>query len=134
MAESILNRALCTQVHYGRGTATDPNTGNDVNVQVALGFLNSMDINVFPCSRRNSSIIEAHLEGQSHYYFPYDPEARLTTEANKLKESSLNGFTQTYIKSLNLFTETEGFVATTTKLVHDPNRKHLRKIVSAKMT
>jgi hypothetical protein len=123
MAESILNRALCTQVHYGRGTATDPNTGNDVNVQVALGFLNSMDINVFPCSRRNSSIIEAHLEGQSHYYFPYDPEARLTTEANKLKESSLNGFTQTYIKSLNLCTETEGFIATTTKLVHDPKQE-----------
>ena len=32
------------------------------------------------------------------YYIPFDPEARLNTEANNRKHSGLNGFTQTYLK------------------------------------
>lgn len=110
---------FCEQVHYG--TVAGLNVG-DNPTSIALGFLNSMEINVFPCSRRNSSIIESQKEGQSHYYFPYDPEARLTTEANKIKETSSNGFTQTYIKSVNFFDDKS--LAGTDRIVHYPDQKN----------
>lgn len=110
---------FCEQVHYG--TVAGLEVG-DNPTRIALGFLNSMEINVFPCSRRNSSIIESQKEGQSHYYFPYDPEARLTTEANKIKETSSNGFTQTYIKSVNFFDDES--LAGTDRIVHYPDQKN----------
>lgn len=111
---------FCEQVHYG--TVAGLEVGANPT-SIALGFLNSMEINVFPCSRRNSSIIESQKEGQSHYYFPYDPEARLTTEANKIKETSSNGFTQTYIKSVNFFDEAS-LEAGTDRIVHYPDQKN----------
>jgi hypothetical protein len=125
MSEStstIVNNELCNQAHIGNVSFIDKDN-NPVQYGVALGFLNSMEINVFPCSRRNSSIIETHMEGQSHYYFPYDPEARLTTEANKIKETSLNGFTQTYIKSVNLFSKDDSAL-TISKLNHTPSQEN----------
>lgn len=111
---------FCEQVHYGTVAGLKP---GDNSTRIALGFLNSMEINVFPCSRRNSSIIESQKEGQSHYYFPYDPEARLTTEANKIKETSSNGFTQTYIKSVNFF-DTVSLEAGIDRIVHYPDQKN----------
>lgn len=111
---------FCEQVHCG--TVAGLNVGENPT-SIALGFLNSMEINVFPCSRRNSSIIESQKEGQSHYYFPYDPEARLTTEANKIKETSSNGFAQTYIKSVNFFDVTS-LEAGTDRIVHYPDQKN----------
>lgn len=116
---SIQLTNFCEQVHYG--TVAGLEVG-DNPTRIALGFLNSMEINVFPCSRRNSSIIESQKEGQSHYYFPYDPEARLTTEANKIKETSSNGFTQTYIKSVNFFDGNS--LAGTDRIVHSPDQKN----------
>ena len=116
---SIQLANFCEQVHYG--TVAGLEVG-DNPTRIALGFLNSMEINVFPCSRRNSSIIESQKEGQSHYYFPYDPEARLTTEANKIKETSSNGFTQTYIKSVNFFDGSS--LAGTDRIVHYPDQKN----------
>lgn len=56
-----------------------------------LAFINSSYILAFPCGTRR-----AELTNQS--YIPYDPEARLNTEANNRKHTGLNGFTQSYIK------------------------------------
>jgi hypothetical protein len=56
-----------------------------------LAFINSSYILAFPCGTRR-----AELANQS--YIPYDPEARLNTEANNRKHTGLNGFTQSYIK------------------------------------
>ncbi len=59
-----------------------------------LTFVRSVNIQAFPCGRRTSAAESA----QQNYYFPFDPEARLNTEANNRKHSSLNGYTQTYLK------------------------------------
>jgi hypothetical protein len=58
-----------------------------------LVFIKSSNINVFPCSRRRACIVE----NQQNRYIPFDPEARLNTEANNRKHSALNGFKQDYI-------------------------------------
>ena len=59
---------------------------------IELAFLNSYKVRAFPCGRRR-----AKVEGQVEDYIPFDPEARLNTESNNRKHSSLNGYTQTYI-------------------------------------
>lgn len=59
---------------------------------IPLTFIKSTNVQVYPCGRRRSSDIE-------NYRIPFDPEARLNTEVNSRKHSSLNGFTQTYFKS-----------------------------------
>ena len=58
-----------------------------------LAFIKSKNIQVFPCGRRRSTDIAG-----TGTRLPFDPEARLNTEANNRKHSSLNGFTQTYLK------------------------------------
>ena len=58
-------------------------------------FVKSAKIQAFPCGRRRST------EDTNDYVIPFDPEARLNTEANNRKHSSLNGFTQTYLKDWN---------------------------------
>lgn len=63
-----------------------------------LAFIKSANVRAFPCSRRRSSEL---IDGSDTYHIPFDPEARLNTEANNRKHSSLNGFTQTYLKSWN---------------------------------
>jgi hypothetical protein len=54
-------------------------------------FMKSANVRAFPCGRRRSTEIS------TEYRIPFDPEARLNTEANNRKHSSLNGFTQTYL-------------------------------------
>ena len=63
---------------------------------ISLVFLKSLNVNVFPCGRRRGSVIEK--SGETSYYIPFDPEAKLNTEANNIKHSSLNGLSQTYIR------------------------------------
>ena len=68
-----------------------------------LTFIKSTNIQAFPCGRRSSAInydknSNSKIDDDEKYYFPFDPEARLNTEANNRKHSSLNGYTQTYIK------------------------------------
>lgn len=68
------------------------------NTEVALTFANSLKVQAFPCGRRRSSFINTDPEKATvGYYIPFDPESRLNTEANNRKQSSLNGFTQTYL-------------------------------------
>ena len=63
----------------------------------ALAFIKSVNVQAFPCGRRSSA---NQLEDSTEkYYFPFDPESRLSTEANTRKHSSLNGFAQTYLQS-----------------------------------
>ena len=63
--------------------------GND---DISLYFLKSVSVQAYPCGRRR-----AKLDTEATTYIPFDPEARLNTEANVRKHSSLNGYTQTYL-------------------------------------
>jgi len=65
---------------------------------IVLTFLNSLNVQAYPCGRRRSTDIENDTGDKEKYRIPFDPEARLNTEANNRKHSSLNGFTQTYLK------------------------------------
>lgn len=60
---------------------------------VDLAFIKSNNIQAFPCGRRRSTSYSA-----DDSRIPFDPEARLNTEANNRKHSGMNGFTQTYIE------------------------------------
>jgi hypothetical protein len=67
---------------------------------IKLAFLNSTDIYMYPCSRRSSEPLAPQQSSFiSQQYIPFDPEARLNTEANNMKLSSTNGFAQNYIRS-----------------------------------
>lgn len=67
------------------------------NKDIKLTFVKSANVQAYPCSRRRSELL---TKGDgSEFYFPFDPEARLNTEANNRKISGLNGYTQTYIQS-----------------------------------
>jgi hypothetical protein len=64
-----------------------------------LTFIKSAHVQAFPCGRRRGNLREGSgATANEQYYFPFDPEARLNTEANNRKASGLNGFTQTYLK------------------------------------
>ena len=66
----------------------------------SLIFIQSKYVKAFPCSRRRSTPIDGDDDaGTVHdrYYIPFDPEARLNTEANNRKHSGLNGYKQTYL-------------------------------------
>ena len=71
--------------------------------QIVRAFVKSMHIQAFPCGRRRSNtLIENDDAGEASgaaksFRIPFDPEARLNTEANNRKHSSLNGYTQTYL-------------------------------------
>ena len=78
------------------------NTENEE--QITRTFLKSANVQAFPCGRRRSTSLEADTNSDGtleEYRIPFDPEARLNTEANNRKHSSLNGYTQTYLKSWN---------------------------------
>jgi hypothetical protein len=62
---------------------------------LSLVFVRSSNIQAFPCGRRRGQEMDSKL-GEK-YCIPFDPEARLNTEYNNLRHSSLNGFTQSYI-------------------------------------
>ena len=67
-----------------------------------LVFIKSTNIKVFPCGRRRSELVDTDGSNNTvsdKYYIPFDPEARLNTEANNRKHSGLNGFKSDYIKS-----------------------------------
>jgi hypothetical protein len=67
-----------------------------------LVFLKSRYINVFPCGRRRSNLVDADGQDSTRsdrYYIPFDPEARLNTEANNRKHSGLSGFKRSYLYS-----------------------------------
>lgn len=64
-----------------------------------LVFLKSPLVRAYPCGRRRSKYTPNETTTPS--YIPTDPEARLNTEANNRKYSSLNGYTQTYLSSFN---------------------------------
>lgn len=70
------------------------------STKIALTFVKSEDIQVYPSGRRRSSAIDkdGDTDTKDTYYIPFDPESRLHTEANNRKHSGLNGFTQTYVK------------------------------------
>ena len=65
--------------------------------QIARAFIKSLDVQAFPCGRRRSALYNTQNDGSESYRIPFDPEARLNTEANNRKHSSLNGYTQTYL-------------------------------------
>lgn len=76
---------------------------------IQLAFAKSLSVSVFPCGRRRSELAnnrDLNADGvvteDEKYYIPFDPEARLNTEANNRKHSSLNGFTQTYINKWDI--------------------------------
>jgi hypothetical protein len=74
----------------------DPANGINLTVDgIQVTFIKSTNVQVYPCGRRRGN---ADLTGNSESYIPFDPEARLNTEANNRKHSGLNGYTQTYIK------------------------------------
>lgn len=60
---------------------------------IPVTFIKSTNVKAFPCGRRRSTEIS------TEYRIPFDPEARLNTEANNRKHSGLNGFKHTYINS-----------------------------------
>jgi hypothetical protein len=65
-----------------------------------LVFVKSNNIKVFPCGRRRSAPIDADDNPDTvsdQHHIPFDPEARLNTEANNRKHSGLNGYKQNYI-------------------------------------
>lgn len=65
------------------------------NTETGLTFVNSKDIKVYPCGRRRTQEIST---SNGTFSIPFDPEARLNTEANNRSASGLNGFTPTYVK------------------------------------
>jgi len=79
---------------------------NKINNAATLTFLKSSSVKTFPSGRRRSELISIDIDKDRNgtvdttesYYIPFDPEARLNTEANSRKYSSLNGYTQTYLK------------------------------------
>jgi hypothetical protein len=67
-----------------------------------LIFMKSINVYAFPCGRRRSTLIDIDSNPETvsdKYYLPFDPEARLNTEANNRKRSGLNGFKQNFISS-----------------------------------
>ena len=73
-------------------------------IEKKLTFVASGNIKAYPCGRRRSTQIDRDNNDTTttdRYYIPFDPEARLNTEANALKHSGINGYTQTYIKQFN---------------------------------
>lgn len=68
---------------------------------IKVTFIKSTNVFAYPCGRRRSKLIDKDNNENTvsdQFYFPFDPEARLNTEANNRKHSSLNGYTQTYLK------------------------------------
>lgn len=69
------------------------------NNNPVLAFVRSSAVRAFPCGRRRSTLVPGNGNGEKGgYYIPFDPEAKLNTEANNRKHSGANGFTQTYLQ------------------------------------
>ena len=80
------------------------NEGEIDELQLARAFVSSSVVKAFPCGRRRSEevdtdqVIDGQISSAEKFRIPFDPEARLNTEANNRKHSSINGYTQTYLK------------------------------------
>jgi hypothetical protein len=72
----------------------------DEDNSINLTFIKSLKVQAYPCGRRRGLIDKDGngIVSSTDSYLPFDPEARLNTEANNRKYSSLNGYTQTYLK------------------------------------
>lgn len=74
----------------------------EYNSDIKLAFIKSTNVHVYPCGRRNSTIIKNNENTYSDdCYIPFDPEARLNTEYNNTNLSGTNGFTQNFIRSVS---------------------------------
>ena len=82
---------------------TSTGSGDNISKE-SVAFLKSTVVKAFPSGRRRSKEID------HKYFIPFDPEARLNTEANSRKHSSLNGYTQTYLKEWDIGSDVEGAV------------------------
>ncbi len=70
------------------------------NAVNGLVFVKSINIDVFPSGRRRAAMPDSGTATTTgSRYIPFDPEARLNTEANNRKHSGLNGFKQSFFKS-----------------------------------
>ena len=72
------------------------NHTSNTNTGIVLNFVKSLNVQAYPCGRRRA-FVELEAGTDDGYYIPFDPEARLNTEANNRRHSSLNGFDQTYL-------------------------------------
>ena len=76
---------------------------SSTNNGIPLIFIKSLNVQAYPCGRRRSELVpkdtnnDGIITESESYHIPFDPEARLNTEANNIKHSGLNGFTQTYL-------------------------------------
>jgi hypothetical protein len=73
----------------------------NIDDKSTLAFVRSKYIKVFPCGRRRSIPIDKDGNNNTPndvYYIPFDPEARLNTEATNRKHSGLNSTVQSYIR------------------------------------
>lgn len=59
-----------------------------------IAFIESPAVSVFPCGKRRSSPIET---SDGTHYIPFDPEARLNTEANNTKHVGQNGLAESFV-------------------------------------
>lgn len=75
---------------------------NTDNSGINLAFIKSLNVQAYPCGRRRSEKIQPDGGATKKYSIPFDPEARINTEANTTKISGLNGLTQTYLKHFNI--------------------------------
>jgi hypothetical protein len=65
-----------------------------------LTFAKSSNVRVYPCGNRRGLVDPSTPDILSDdYNIPFDPEARLNTEANNRKLSGFNGYTQSYLKA-----------------------------------
>ena len=68
--------------------------------EILLTFIKSLNVQVHPCGRRRSELIDRDGKTDTtsdQYHIPFDPEARLNTEFNNRRRTSANGFTDSYI-------------------------------------
>lgn len=73
-----------------------------------LTFVKSSNVQVYPCGSRRGIVDPDGNSGtiSDTYNIPFDPEARLNTEANNRKHSGLNGFSQSYLNNWDEGTDT----------------------------
>lgn len=67
---------------------------SETDKDISLVFAKSLNVQVFPCGRRRSELINNE---KNDYYIPFDPEARLNTEFNNRRHVGINGFTPSFI-------------------------------------
>lgn len=75
---------------------------------ILLAFVKSVNVQAYPCGRRRSVPIDkdnAAVTTIDQYHIPFDPEARLSTERNSRRHSSVNGFNSSFLKAWDVENE-----------------------------